>query len=328
MLAQLDAPHAESSVYAESVYLAGWVCAPDARGRPVAVSAWIDDVLIGATSVFFGRPDLRDQLGPTSGAPLGFRLLGRLAGVEEPVDATIIVRGEWANHEPEELARCTVRLLPSGLERRPYGEAVRPNQDRVLHRDGIYSSGPPAEVASGEALQLIQQYLSPRSSIVDVGCGAGPYSAVLQQGYHWLGLEVNPTCVEILARKNLPHRKIMQPLSSLPAADAEFDHAICIEVLEHVAEPDSFLREIARVIRHRALFSVPNLEVLPYLSDWLVAPWHILEADHKNFFTRESLRSLLLRSFTAVEVFSYGQHPLRTREGVALDYHLFAVAQK
>jgi hypothetical protein len=54
----------------------------------------------------------------------------------------------------------------------------------------------------------------------------------------------------------------------------------------------------------------------------------LLEGDHKNFFTRGSLRALLARSFSRVEIFPYGEHPLRTRDGVPLFVHLFAVADK
>jgi hypothetical protein len=99
-------------------------------------------------------------------------------------------------------------------------------------------------------------------------------------------------------------------------------------VVEHVKDPESFLREIARITRGRALFSVPNMELLPYLYDWRVVPWHLLEGDHKNFFTRGSLRALLTRFFSRVEIFPYGEHPLKTRDGVPLYVHLFAVADK
>ena len=110
--------------------------------------------------------------------------------------------------------------------------------------------------------------------------------------------------------------------------DGEFENAICVEVLEHIANPDRFLSEISRAIRDRALFSVPNIEVIPYFSAWQVVPWHLLEADHKNFFTRASLRELLRKHFANVEVFSYAEHPLRTPDGIALHLHLFAVADK
>jgi hypothetical protein len=82
------------------------------------------------------------------------------------------------------------------------------------------------------------------------------------------------------------------------------------------------------MIRARALFSVPNMEILPYLHDWGVVPWHLLEGDHKNFFTRASLQALLWKYFRHVEIFPYGEHPLKSRDGIPLHVHLFAVADK
>jgi hypothetical protein len=106
------------------------------------------------------------------------------------------------------------------------------------------------------------------------------------------------------------------------------DCAICIEVVEHTKDPATFVAEIARITRRRALFSVPNMELLPFLHDWRVVPWHLLEGDHKNFFTRANLGALLSRHFQSVEIFPYGEHPLRTRDDVPLFVHLFAVANK
>src|SRR5438874_1777245 len=116
--------------------------------------------------------------------------------------------------------------------------------------------------------------------------------------------------------------------SSFPHGNEEFDEVICIEVLEHIEDPKSFLQEVSRVVRKRTLFSVPNIEVIPYFKDWEAVPWHLLEGDHKNFFTRASLRELLAPHFSRVEVFSYIEHPLRTRDGIALHAHLCAVADK
>ena len=88
------------------------------------------------------------------------------------------------------------------------------------------------------------------------------------------------------------------------------------------------MEEISTVVRHRARFSVPNIEVIPYFKDWETVPWHMLEGDHKNFFTRTSLRELLAPYFLRVEVFLYLEHPLRTRDGIPLHAHLCAVADK
>jgi hypothetical protein len=100
------------------------------------------------------------------------------------------------------------------------------------------------------------------------------------------------------------------------------------EYFQHFTPPEPFLEEISRIVRQRALFSVPNIEVIPYFKDWETVPWHMLEGDHKNFFTRTSLRKVLAPHFWHVEVFSYSEHPLRTRDGIALHAHLCAVADK
>jgi 2-polyprenyl-3-methyl-5-hydroxy-6-metoxy-1,4-benzoquinol methylase len=235
----------------------------------------------------------------------------------------------WDGASENEIVRQTVRLIPASLRERPFGDVLFPENEKLLHRENIYGSGPPIEEPGVEVMNLLRQYLPAKSSVVDVGCGAGAYGpALTAEGHDWLGLEASSYCCGLLERRQLPYRRVDLENPELPGADREWDNAICIEVLEHVKDPDILLGEIARMIRTRALFSVPNLEVIPYLYDWRVVPWHLLEGDHKNFFTRASLRNLLSRFFTRVEVFPYGDHPLRTRDDVAVHVHLFAVADK
>jgi hypothetical protein len=132
----------------------------------------------------------------------------------------------------------------------------------------------------------------------------------------------------MLTKRNLPFRSPAEGSGTFPCLDGEFDDAICIEVLEHIPEPDAFLAELARSTRYRTVFSVPNMEVIPYFSTAQVVPWHLLEGDHKSFFTRSSLRELLSRHYRRVEVFSYAEHPLRPAEDIPLHIHLFAIADK
>lgn len=252
-----------------------------------------------------------------------------MPALDEPREALLRVVASGDDDLPITIAEQSVRIVPASLRRRPYGEVVFPGNETLLHRENIYGSGPPLEQPGVEVANLIANYLPERASVVDVGCGAGAYGPGLRAaGHEWLGLETNAHCCEILTRRGLPFRRVENATGTLPGEDAEFDCAICIEVLEHAGDPNAFLAEISRLIRHRALFSVPNLELLPYLHDWGVVPWHLLEGDHKNFFTRASLKALLSRFFRSVEIFSYGEHALRTRDGVPLHVHLFAIADK
>jgi 2-polyprenyl-3-methyl-5-hydroxy-6-metoxy-1,4-benzoquinol methylase len=327
----VDAPRPGDSVYAESVTISGWVSAPDRDPLACTVRAWVDGAVIGETRALIIRSDVSDALGLAPDVPTGFRFLGRVAGTEEmPRQAVITVTATWDNENVDyEIGRFAVRLVPALLAHRPYGDVVHPEQTKLLRRENIYGSGPPLEEPGGETLQLIREYLLPHTSVVDVGCGAGAYGpALISDGHKWLGIEVNEYCCQLLEKRGLPFRRSDSETGRFPCADLEFDDAICIEVLEHTADPGSFLAELARCTKYRALFSVPNMEVIPCFSERQVVPWHLLEGDHKLFFTRSSLRELLLRYFARVEVFSYADHALPTLEGIPLHVHLFAIADK
>jgi SAM-dependent methyltransferase len=326
----IDSPAPGQSVYDEAIFVAGWVYDANRSAAPICVRAYLDDRLCGETDILFPRSDVTEKLGVGRDVQLGFRILGRIVPeATEPRDALLRLVASWDDGSSRTLAEQPVRLVPAALRARPYGDVVSPENATLLHRENIYGSGPPIEEPGVEVSNLLHEYLPERASVVDVGCGAGAYGPPLMAaGLSWLGLESNAHCCGILERRQLPFRRVDLESRELPCADAEWDSAICIEVIEHVKDPESFLREIARITRGRALFSVPNMELLPYLYDWRVVPWHLLEGDHKNFFTRASLRALLMRCFRHVEVFPYGEHPVKTRDGVPLYVHLFAVAEK
>jgi len=318
--AVIESPAPGQSVYDEALFISGSLDLENCDPQSCHVRAYVGDHFCGETRLVFPRPDGR----------VGFRIFGRISpSTLEPRDATLRVVAGIGDPGPDIVAEQTIRLVPAGLRERPYGEVVSPENEILLHRENIYGSGPPIEEAGVEVSNLLHAYLPAGASVIDVGCGAGAYGPpLIAEGHDWLGLEANAHCCEILKRRQLPFRPVDVDSARLPCSDAEYDSAICIEVLEHTKDPETFAAEIARIIRGRALFSVPNMELLPYLYDWRVVPWHLLEGDHKNFFTRASLRALLNRHFRNVEIFPYGEHPLRTRDGVTLHVHLFAVADK
>jgi SAM-dependent methyltransferase len=313
----IESPAPGQNVYDEALFISGSIDLAGGESSSWSVRASVDGRSCAESRLFFPRPDAR----------LGFRMLGRISpAVAEPRDASLRVVVDAGR---EIVAQQTIRLVPASLRERPYGDVVSPENETLLHRENIYGSGPPIEEAGIEVSNLLHAYLPAGSSVVDVGCGAGAYGPpLLVAGHDWLGLETNAHCCDILTRRQLPFRRVDVASGRLPCGDAEYDCAISIEVLEHTRDPAAFADEIARIVRRRALFSVPNMELLPYLHDWRVVPWHLLEADHKNFFTRASLRALLSRFFRRVEIFPYGEHPLRTRDDVPLYVHFFAVADK
>jgi SAM-dependent methyltransferase len=328
--ANLDSPTPGQGIYDEAIFLSGWVHAPGRDPDSCHIRAYLNGACFAETKILFVRADVSSSLGLPAGTRTGFRMLGKIPPVgAEDTEATVRLVASWSGDDSSTIAEQAVRLVPALLRQRPFGEVVFPENERLLHRENIYGSGPPIEEPGIEVSNLLREYLPAHSSVVDVGCGAGAYGPpLIATGHNWLGLEANDHCCGILERRQLPFRRVDAESGALPCADAEWDCAICIEVLEHLEDPEAFLAEIARAIRGRALFSVPNLEILPYLYDWRVVPWHLLEGDHKNFFTRASLRVLLGRFFREVEIFPYGEHPLHSRDELSLYVHLFAVAVK
>ncbi len=326
----LDFPAPGERIYDRAIFLSGWIHAPSQNFASCGLRTYLDHRCIAETASLSYRADICEKFGLQPEVLTGFRMLGKTATpATETRESLLRVTASWNGGTPHTVLEQPVMIVPGLLNQRPYGEVVYPENATLLHRQNIYGSGPPLYDPGVEATQLILGYLPAGCSVVDIGCGAGAYAPPLvANGHKWLGLESDPRCCEILRERQLPFRRVDLATQSLPGESGESECGICIEVLEHVPEPETFVSEIARVTRRRVLFSVPNMEVIPYMHGWGVVPWHLLEADHKNFFTRASLRALLERHFRRIEIFLFGEHPLKMREGIPVYVHLFAVADK
>jgi SAM-dependent methyltransferase len=105
-------------------------------------------------------------------------------------------------------------------------------------------------------LGALRQTVSEGSRILDVGSGQGDLARDLRQSFpqaEVLGLELSKTGVEI-AQKKVPSAQFLQrDLAVYEAPPAEYrewaTHGVCSEVLEHVAEPVPFLRNVAPHMR-------------------------------------------------------------------------------
>ena len=76
--------------------------------------------------------------------------------------------------------------------------------------------------------------------LLDVGCGEMPYAPLFA-----------PHVSEYVGLDTAAHANanLVGPIEGIPAPDASFDVAICIQVLEHVDDPAQGVRELSRVTR-------------------------------------------------------------------------------
>lgn len=135
------------------------------------------------------------------------------------------------------------------------------------------------------------------AAILDAGCGEGETLVRLADllGPRVVAVDLSPEAVEFTARR-LPAVEVSRAsVYELGFGDDEFDLVLCLEVLEHLDDPDAAVAELARVCRGRLVVSVPH------------EPWFRLGSllrgkyvsglgnhpEHVNHFNPESLRALL-----------------------------------
>ncbi len=135
--------------------------------------------------------------------------------------------------------------------------------------------------------------------VLDVGCGAGNFGAGLKEKFNcevW-GIDISEESVRE-AQSKLDKAfcgSVTEKLAEFP--DGYFDAIYFNDVLEHLVDPYSLLRDIARKLSPTGVViaSIPNIRHFRTLyklvvnKDWDYEESGILDRTHLRFFTKNSM---------------------------------------
>ena len=166
----------------------------------------------------------------------------------------------------------------------------------VLPRDSEYFSVVRSEVAA----------LLPRSTrrVLDVGCASGATVAFLKQRglcEYAYGIELRPDVAE-LARGHVDRIFVADADGvDLDVAPASLDAILCLDVLEHLRNPWSFVRRIEGLLAPGGVLvaSIPNARHyrvsfgLLFGGRWRYEDSGVLDRTHLRFFVRSTAVELV-----------------------------------
>ena len=161
--------------------------------------------------------------------------------------------------------------------------------------------------------------------VLDVGSGDGTLAArLVAMGGQVTGLDPALTALE-RARASHPDLEFVAPTAegAFPFADSAFDTVTCVNVLQHVADTQSLLSEVRRVLTPGGLLAVA-VPCHGRVRNVLVALGSFERhydplAPALRFYTARSLRSLLTDfGFERVEIGARGGPPLLRETLIAL----------
>jgi len=120
------------------------------------------------------------------------------------------------------------------------------------------------------AIKLLQKQKTYGKILLDLGCGEGYLLRKLSLNFKQLiGTDIARNRIKLARKKSKKNKNIIYKIADLdlplPFNSKSIDAVTCLSVMEYVFDPNSFIKEVHRVLKKNGLLiiSVPNLAYLP-----------------------------------------------------------------
>lgn len=194
-------------------------------------------------------------------------------------------------------------------------------------------------------LQFIQQHLHlPQQKIVDIGCGGGILTEALAlKQADVMGIDLSPNAIKA-AQKHAEqselaiHYQVCDSQDIVSQQAGEFDAVVCMELLEHVDQPDNLIADCAQLLKPGGWLFASTLNRTPkaYFLGILTAEYllNMLDRgthDYAHFIKPAELAQCLRQQHMSLEslkgiTYQPCEQTFRLTDDVSVNY--LAAAQK
>jgi len=151
---------------------------------------------------------------------------------------------------------------------------------------------------------------------LDIGCGNGFISEQFVHKYKVYGIDISHNALSEAEKKGIITQRVDK--DELPFEDGFFDVVVCLDVLEHLLNPESMTKEVYRVLNKNGKFivCVPNVlnifNRIHFMCGEFVDVMDVahqtgeLFSEHVKMFSKNKLRLLLENNnFKIIQSFNY-----------------------
>ena len=175
-------------------------------------------------------------------------------------------------------------------------------------------STPNVEIYQGKVKQYfrsvrpeMQQFIPAKvSELLEVGCGDGGFAAEIKRrtGARVTAIELFESAAAAAAEQLDEVLQTSAEEGVKRLAVRQFDCIVMNDVLEHLVDPWSVLRDVRMVLAPGGVLvaSIPNMRYLPVFkkfvvrAEWKYADQGVMDRTHLRFFTHNTMRELFVSS--------------------------------
>lgn len=186
--------------------------------------------------------------------------------------------------EDQEVRQQRYRQMLSTAE-----EEGKFNEDMIKREEGVRT------LHFKNRKEEIERYIK-TGRLLDIGCGRGFFLAnFLGSNLDYFGIDPRKQISEEAKKRVGENRIFCGTLKEAHFPDSYFDVVTMINLIEHLPNPRENLEEINRVMKKGGLLFIETPNVGSFVARLLGKRWHaFLEREHHYFFTRDTLRKMLM----------------------------------